>query len=105
MKTGRPFFEIFAGHFRSAAPERDVDEGDFFTLSPRCRAVYMPIDRDSEIGDRAALRRVTHLGVAREVSEQENFIETGHAASSSGVYFSAATLFLAGRSFFSRSRW
>ena len=63
-------FQIFAGDFREARPEDDVDEGDFFALFAVFEGV-LPIDRKAEIADRAAFGRVADFGVAREVPERE----------------------------------
>src|ERR1044071_968667 len=72
------FLEIFARHLGSATPKGHVDKGDFFTLLAVIERV-LAIDRNPEISDRAAFRRVAHFRVAGQVAEEENFIVAGHA--------------------------
>src|SRR5205814_10675123 len=52
--------------------------GDFFAFFAAVECV-LAIDRQTEIANRAALGCVTHLRIAREISEEDDFVKAGHA--------------------------
>src|SRR5256886_14071399 len=71
------FLQVFAGDLSQACPEHNVNISDFlasFSAVGGINAVY----GDAEIADCAALWRVTHFGVASEISEQNNFVKARH---------------------------
>ena len=72
------FFQVFTSNLSEARPQHDIDISDFLTSFSAVSCVNT-IDRDAEVADRAALGRVTHLWVAGEVPEQDDFVEASHA--------------------------
>src|SRR5207247_6149211 len=71
-------FQILPGNLCSASPKSDIYKGRFFALLSTVGGVNA-INRDTEIAYRTPFRRVTHLRIARQISEQYDFVEAGHA--------------------------
>src|SRR6202011_3406201 len=72
------FLQIFAGDLSEPRPEDHIDIGDFFAFFAAVEGV-LTIDGNAEVAHGAAFGGVTHFGIARQVSEENDFIETGHA--------------------------
>jgi hypothetical protein len=47
----------------------------------------LAVDRQAELADGGALRRDPELGIARQVADQENFVEIGHGMGGAGTRF------------------
>ena len=70
-------FQVLTGHLRCSSPERDIHKCDFLALLATVGGVST-VYGDSKVADGAAFRRVTHLRIACDIAEQENFVEIGH---------------------------
>src|SRR5438876_5428606 len=76
-KNRPAFFQIFAGDFREPRPEDNIDIRDFFAFFAAIEGV-LTVNGDAEVANGAAFGGITHFGIARQISEENNFIETGH---------------------------
>ncbi len=78
-EDGPAFFQVFARYLRQARPEDNIDIGDFLALFSTVGRVNA-IHGDAEITDCTAFGRVTHFRIAGEISQQDDFVKTGHAS-------------------------
>src|ERR1041385_4085953 len=78
-KNGATFLQIFARDFGQTRPENNIDIGDLLAFFAAFEGV-LSVNRDAEVANRAALGGVTDLRIAGEVSEQDDFVQTGHAS-------------------------
>src|SRR5947207_12840641 len=83
-KNRAAFFQIFTSDFRGASPKSHVHEGDLFAFLAVIRSISA-VDRQTQIRDGCSLGVVSDLWFAGEVSEEDYFIETGHAAFLAGL--------------------
>ena len=82
IRTGRPFFR-YSPAISAVRPQSVTSTNvDLFALLAAFGAVDA-IDGEAEVGNRAALWRIADLRVAREVPDQDDFVEAGHPACSS----------------------
>src|SRR5205814_304989 len=77
-KNRPAFLQIFAGDFGKPRPEDNIDIGDFFAFLAAVESV-LTINSNAEVANGAAFGGITHFGIARQISEENDFIETGHA--------------------------
>src|SRR5678816_3247922 len=73
---GRPSAEILVGDFGRSAPERDIDERDF--VNPLIAALYSVIDGEPNVGHGCAAGDVPQLGIAGQISDQDNSVKACH---------------------------
>jgi len=66
--------EILPAMFRLLAEHHDVNEADFFLEF--IRLLEAPTCRQTKAGDRRPARRISQLGVAGQISDQNDFIES-----------------------------
>src|SRR5207253_8842636 len=67
-KNRPPFFQIFTGDFRRAPPEGDNHKRDLLAFLAVLQRV-LPIHRNSKICHCASLWRITHFGLAGQISK------------------------------------
>ena len=67
------------GDLGLASPEGDVDEGGFLAALAGIGAVNA-VDRQADVGDGGALGSVAHFGIAGEIPDEHDFVETRHDA-------------------------
>src|SRR5439155_16022449 len=75
----RTLGEVLAAGLGLLAPRHDVDEQRLLALVTLHHE--RAVDRQTEVGDRGAGRRVPKIGIAREVADEENLVERGHGHS------------------------
>src|SRR5690606_33200279 len=78
-----PLCQIFPCDLRRSPPERDIDECHFLFAGIRLFIEPLPINSQPNVGDRCPIRNVANLGVACEISNQNDFVEAGHVSSPS----------------------
>src|SRR6185436_7658786 len=74
--------EVLAARLGLLAPHHHREEADFFPLLPALRRI-VPVDRQPQVRDRGAARRVTELRGTREIADQEHFVQACHQPTSS----------------------
>src|SRR5438876_9104167 len=84
-KNRPAFFQIFASDFCEPRPENDVDIRDFFAFFAAVEGV-LTINSNAEVANGAAFGGITHFGIARQISEENDFIKTGHAPGLSDLF-------------------
>jgi hypothetical protein len=78
---GGAFAEILTGNLGRSAPQGDVDKRSF--LDPLTVRPFAPIvHRQTDIAHGGAAGGVSDLGIASEVSHQDNAVETRHCLDS-----------------------
>jgi hypothetical protein len=78
-ENGSSFPQIFASDLGQPSPKYHIDECNLFASLAALSRVNA-VDRDAEIADCAAFWGVAYFRIAREVSEEDDFIKTGHSA-------------------------
>src|SRR3990172_254026 len=69
-----PLGKVLLARLGLFAPSGDADPNRFFHLLPR-GVIVGAVDSDGKRGDRLPVRRVAHLGIAAEVTDQNDFVE------------------------------
>src|SRR5207244_9473091 len=77
-ENGTTLLQIFARDFGEPRPEDDIDIRDFFAFFAAVEGV-LTINSNAEVANGAAFGGITHFGIARQISEENDFIKTGHA--------------------------
>jgi len=73
---GRALAEIFIGDFGRAAPQRDIDERDL--VDPLIAALHSVVHGQADVGHSRAAGDVPQLGIAGQVSDQDNAVKACH---------------------------
>src|SRR5207237_4863989 len=84
-KNRPAFLKILAGDFCEPRPKDNIDIRDFFAFLAAVEGV-LTINGNAEVANGAAFGGVTHFWIARQVSEENDFIETGHAQGLSDLF-------------------
>jgi hypothetical protein len=70
------FTQKLARRFSLAAEDNNIDKADFFLALIALPEVS--VHRHTKCGNRGPSRRIAQFGIAREIAEQDDFVEACH---------------------------